>query len=176
MADAVGFLFIMSFPSLKAKARKGHQLFFSPPFQRWAIRKSWFNLFFYSPTVETEGCKTITHYKIVSHCFIRLIVFCFSPPFQRWAIRKFWFNLFFYSPTVETVCCITIHDHYIISNLRINVLAVFYLAHRFNGGRLGNPGLIYFFIHPRLKPRAVLQFMIIILFQISASMYWLYFI
>ncbi len=86
MADAVGFLFIMSFPSLKAKARKGHQLFFSPPFQRWAIRKSWFNLFFYSPTVETEGC-------------------------------------------------ITIHDHYIISNLCINVLAVFYLACRFNGGR-----------------------------------------
>ena len=47
----------------------------------------------------------------------------------------------------------------------------YFLAHRFNGGRLGNPGLIYFFIHPRLKPRAVLQFMIIILFQISASMY-----
>ena len=108
MADAMGFLFIMSFPSLKAKARKGPQVFF-------------------------------------------------SPPFQRWAIRKFWFNLFFYSPTVETVCCITIHDHYIISNLRINVLAVFYLAHRFNDGRLGNPGLIYFFIHPRLKPRAVKQ-------------------
>jgi hypothetical protein len=84
MADAVGFLFIRSFPILKAKARKGPQLFFSPPFQRWAIRKFWFNLFFYSTTVETVCCKTITHYKIVSHCFIHLIVFYFSSPFQRW--------------------------------------------------------------------------------------------